>query len=93
MAIVLFQQDNMVLRDGTNRRVFTGEIFLTVVLSSVIFQPLQQWSRQAEPEQEKRVTKAGSVTVISFITQAPELKKAAFAALIVYHVSVNQSPD
>ncbi len=65
----------MVLRDGTNRRVFTGEILLTVVLSSVIFQPLQQWSRQAEPEQEKRVTKAGSVTVISFITQAPELKR------------------
>lgn len=83
----------MVLRDGTNRRVFTGEIFFNRRLIQRDFPALQQWSRQAEPEQEKRVTKAGSVTVISFITQAPELKKAAFAALIVYHVSVNQSPD
>lgn len=82
----------MVLRDGTNRRVFTGEILFNRRLIQRDF-PALTTVVAAEPEQEKRVTKAGSVTVISFITQAPELKKAAFAALIVYHVSVNQSPD
>lgn len=83
----------MVLRDGTNRRVFTGEILFDRRLIQRDFPALTTVIAAGRPEQEKWVTKAGSVTVISFITQAPELKKAAFAALIVYHVSVNQSPD
>ncbi len=82
----------MVLRDGTNRRVFTGEILLTVVLSSVIFQPLQQWSAG-----RARTGKAGDKGRFSdgdfFHYTGSGIKKAAFAALIVYHVSVNQSPD
>lgn len=83
----------MVLRDGTNRRVFTGEILFNRRLIQRDFPALTTVVATGRARTGKAGDKAGSVTVISFITQAPELKKAAFAALIVYHVSVNQSPD
>ncbi len=69
VAVVLFQQDNMVFaRWYLNRRVFTGEILWQIVLSSVIFNPLTTVVATGRARTGKAGDKAGSVTVISFIT-------------------------
>lgn len=83
----------MVLRDGTNRRVFTGEIFFNRRLIQRDFPALTTVVATGRARTGKAGDKGRFSDGVSFITQAPELKKAAFAALIVYHVSVNQSPD
>lgn len=82
----------MVLRDGTNRRVFTGEILFNRRLIQRDFPALTTVVATGRARTGKAGDK-GRFSDGDFFTQAPELKKAAFAALIVYHVSVNQSPD